>query len=147
MLLNCRRHEKHIAYAESHDQALVGDKTIAFWLIDEKTYWKWIDFPRPENNYSYRCARRQWSLADSDCLRYKGLNNFDREMQKLDEQYNLLEDDFIEQLAVHEVMKQLIYRRGPLVFVFNFHPTESYLGLRIPVPDPTSYRVILNTDD
>ncbi len=24
-----------IAYAESHDQALVGDKTIAFWLMDK----------------------------------------------------------------------------------------------------------------
>lgn len=32
--------EKHVAYAESHDQALVGDKTIAFWLMDkgELTY-------------------------------------------------------------------------------------------------------------
>lgn len=27
--------EGHVAYAESHDQALVGDKTIAFWLMDK----------------------------------------------------------------------------------------------------------------
>lgn len=27
-----------IAYAESHDQALVGDKTIAFWLMDKEMY-------------------------------------------------------------------------------------------------------------
>lgn len=34
--LENRRHgEKHVAYAESHDQALVGDKTIAFWLMDK----------------------------------------------------------------------------------------------------------------
>lgn len=33
---HCRRHaEVAIAYAESHDQALVGDKTIAFWLMDK----------------------------------------------------------------------------------------------------------------
>jgi 1,4-alpha-glucan branching enzyme len=32
------------------------------------------------------------------------------------------------------------------VFVFNFHATESYVGLRIPVPDPKDYRVVLNTD-
>lgn len=25
-------------YAESHDQALVGDKTIAFWLMDKEMY-------------------------------------------------------------------------------------------------------------
>lgn len=29
--------EKNVAYAESHDQALVGDKTIAFWLMDKGT--------------------------------------------------------------------------------------------------------------
>ncbi|NCC71847.1 MAG: 1,4-alpha-glucan-branching enzyme [Sphingobacteriia bacterium] len=30
---------KTIAYAESHDQALVGDKTIAFWLMDKEMYY------------------------------------------------------------------------------------------------------------
>jgi 1,4-alpha-glucan branching enzyme len=33
-LTNRRHLEKSIAYAESHDQALVGDKTLAFWLMD-----------------------------------------------------------------------------------------------------------------
>ncbi|OAF63531.1 hypothetical protein A3Q56_08760, partial [Intoshia linei] len=28
----------HIGYAESHDQALVGDKTISFWLMDKEMY-------------------------------------------------------------------------------------------------------------
>jgi 1,4-alpha-glucan branching enzyme len=30
--------EKYIGYAESHDQALVGDKTIMFWLCDSAMY-------------------------------------------------------------------------------------------------------------
>lgn len=34
ILTNRRHNEKSIAYAESHDQALVGDKTLAFWLMD-----------------------------------------------------------------------------------------------------------------
>jgi 1,4-alpha-glucan branching enzyme len=34
VLTNRRHAEKSIAYAESHDQALVGDKTLAFWLMD-----------------------------------------------------------------------------------------------------------------
>lgn len=38
-LTNRRDSEKTISYAESHDQALVGDKTIIFRLIDEKMYW------------------------------------------------------------------------------------------------------------
>ncbi len=189
-LLNRRAHEKHVGYAESHDQALVGDKTLAFWMMDKEMYWsmtklatsivvdrgialhkmirlitfalggeaylnfmgnefghpEWVDFPRVGNNWSYHYARRQWSLVDQDLLRYAGLNNFDRAMQALDEQFNVLEDPFIEQLACHEDTKQLVFRRGPLVFVFNFHPTESYTGLRIPVPDARDYRVVLNTD-
>jgi len=36
---NRRTDEKTISYAESHDQALVGDKTIIFWLIDADMYW------------------------------------------------------------------------------------------------------------
>jgi 1,4-alpha-glucan branching enzyme len=189
-LLNRRPHEKHVGYAESHDQALVGDQTLAFRLMGDRMYThmrrssedlvidrgialhkmirlltfslggesylnfmgnefghpEWIDFPRADNGFSYHYARRQWSLADNLDLRYGQLRDFDRAMLDLDRKYCLLEDPFIEQIAVHEDTRQLIYRRGPLVFAFNFHPTESYADLRIPVPDPTDYRVILDTD-
>lgn len=37
-LTNRRHGEKCIAYCESHDQALVGDKSIAFWLMDKEMY-------------------------------------------------------------------------------------------------------------
>lgn len=37
-LVNRRYREKTIAYCESHDQALVGDKTLAFWLMDKEMY-------------------------------------------------------------------------------------------------------------
>ncbi|CAN5439404.1 alpha-amylase family glycosyl hydrolase [soil metagenome] len=190
-LLNRRVGEKHVGYAESHDQALVGDKTIAFRMMDAAMYWQmdhnsqshvidrgvalhkmirlitfslagegylnfmgnefghpeWIDFPREGNNFSYQYARRQWSLVESPFLRYRGLASFDQAMMQLDEKFKLLTDPFIEQLHVHEDNKQLIYRRGPLVFVFNFHPTNSYSDWRIPVPDPLDYQMVLNTDN
>ena len=38
-LTNKREEERTISYAESHDQALVGDKTIIFRLIDADMYW------------------------------------------------------------------------------------------------------------
>ncbi|MDL2290142.1 alpha amylase C-terminal domain-containing protein [Paludibacteraceae bacterium OttesenSCG-928-F17] len=38
-LTNRRIEEKTISYAESHDQAMVGDKTIIFRLIDSDMYW------------------------------------------------------------------------------------------------------------
>ncbi|MFW5697934.1 MAG: alpha amylase C-terminal domain-containing protein, partial [Fimbriimonadaceae bacterium] len=189
-LLDRRQGEKHMAYAESHDQALVGDKTIAFWLMDANMYTsmskltedlvvargvalhkmirlltfsiggegylnfmgnefghpEWIDFPREGNGYSYHYARRQWSLADQDHLFYSSLDAFDRAMQKLDIEHAILSDPLIEQLAVHEDTRQLVFRRGPLVFVFNFHPSESFVGLRLPVPDAADYQVLLDTD-
>ena len=189
-LMNRRRTEKHVGYAESHDQSLVGDKTIAFRLMDKDMYFhmsgesqtivvarglalhklirlisfalsgeaylnfignefghpEWVDFPREGNGYSYHYARRQWSLVDNDNLVYKGLAAFDKAMMHLDIEHRLLADPFIEQLALHEDTKQLIFRRGPLVFAFNFHPFTSYADLRIPVPDHSDYRAILNSD-
>jgi 1,4-alpha-glucan branching enzyme len=191
VLLNRRMHEKHIGYAESHDQALAGGKTIAFRLMDKEMYWnmsasspslvidrgmalhkmirlitftlggegylnfmgnefghpEWIDFPRSENNYSHHYARRQWSLVDDKKLRYKALNEFDREMQSLDLRYNLLKDPLIELLMFHEENKLLVYRRGALVFAYNFHPGESYADLCVPVPDASDYKVVLNSND
>ncbi|MFW6060997.1 MAG: alpha amylase C-terminal domain-containing protein, partial [Phycisphaeraceae bacterium] len=190
-LLNRRYGEKHIGYTESHDQALVGDKTLAFRLMDQEMYWhmskatpslvidrglalhkmirlvtfslageaylnfmgnefghpEWIDFPREGNDFSYQYARRQWSLADRDDLRYRGLWQFDQAMQQLDIDFALLEDRFIERLHAHEDDKLLVYRRGALVFAFNWHPTASLSELRIPVPDAVDYRPVLDTDD
>jgi len=189
-LLNRRRSENHVGYAESHDQSLVGDKTIAFRLMDKDMYWhmsresqtivvargialhkmirlltfslsgeaylnfignefghpEWVDFPREGNGYSYHYARRQWSLVDNPNLLYHGLAEFEKAMNQVDIDYHILPDPFIEQLALHNDTKQLIYRRGPLVFAFNFHPFQSYTDLRIPVPDPRDYRCILNSD-
>jgi len=39
VMTNRRYGEATIAYAESHDQALVGDKTLAFRLMDQNMYW------------------------------------------------------------------------------------------------------------
>lgn len=190
-LTNRRAGEKHVGYAECHDQALVGDKTIAMRLMDADIYYhmtkgtqnlivergmalhkmirlitfslggeaylnfmgnefghpEWIDFPREGNNFSYKYARRQWSLVDDPLLRYHDLAVFDQALQRLDLDYNLLGLPPGELLHVHEDRKLLMYRRGPLVFAFNFHPHQSYTDYRIGVPEAVDFRLILNTDD
>ncbi|MEE9404092.1 MAG: alpha amylase C-terminal domain-containing protein [Algisphaera sp.] len=190
-LTNRRRGEKHIGYAESHDQALVGDKTTAMWLFDEAVYTamnvdsesvkvdrgvalhklirlmtfslagegylnfmgnefghpEWIDFPREGNGWSCAFARRQWSLGTREDLRYGQLGAFDVALMALDQRFFVLEDSLIESLAIHDDTRQLIYRRGPLVFAVNLHPTESYVDLRLPVPDASDYRLVLSSDD
>lgn len=47
-----RPQEKAIGYAESHDQALVGDKTIIFRLCDQEMYWN-----MKKNDQNYRIDR------------------------------------------------------------------------------------------
>jgi 1,4-alpha-glucan branching enzyme len=48
VLANRRHGEATIAYAESHDQALVGDQTLAFRLMDQEMYWHMAkDDPHP----------------------------------------------------------------------------------------------------
>ena len=37
-MTNRRWKEKCVGYAESHDQAIVGDKTISMWLFDAEIY-------------------------------------------------------------------------------------------------------------
>jgi 1,4-alpha-glucan branching enzyme len=51
---------------------------------------EWIDFPREGNNWSYDKCRRQWSLVDTDHLRYKYMNAFDQAMNALEEEFSFL---------------------------------------------------------
>lgn len=191
-LTNRRRNEAHVAYAESHDQAMVGDKTLAFWLMDAEMYtamqvtsqstvidrgvalhkmirlvtfalggeaWlnfmgnefghpEWIDFPREGNGFSYHYARRQWSLADREDLRYAGLGAFDRAMMMLDADCRILAASSAELRYAHEERKLLAFERGGLLFVFNFHPTTSYADYVLPLraTKGASLRLLLDTD-
>jgi len=51
---------------------------------------EWLDFPRVGNNESYHYARRQFNLVDDNMLRYQYLNNFDRDMNLLEQKYGWL---------------------------------------------------------
>ena len=188
--LNSRRpKEKNIGYAESHDQALVGDKTIMFRLFDAEMYWgmqkfggnpvvdrgialhkmirlitaslagegylnfmgnefghpEWIDFPREGNGWSYHYCRRQWSLVDNNELRYRELNDFDKEMVKLLKDNGLLSKK-AECKWIHEDDKIIIFTKGDFIFAFNFHPTKSFDGYFVPVSKSGNYEVALSSD-
>ncbi len=190
-LIARRNQEKVIAYAESHDQALVGDKTIMFRLADKEMYDgmdrasqnmiidravalhkmirlvtigaggegylnfmgnefghpEWIDFPREGNGWSFKYARRQWSLADNGFLRYELLGNFDKAMVELVKQYGVLADGMARCLRQHEDDQLLAFERGGCIFLFNFHPTNSQTGMFVNAPEHGDYKVILSSDD
>lgn len=184
-------HVKTVTYAESHDQALVGDKTLAFWLMDKEMYFhmhkddrdlviergialhkmirlftialggqaymnfmgnefghpEWIDFPREGNQWSYKYARRQWSLVDNPELKYQYLAAFDRAMIELIRKYQVMISLFANQLNMDPANKTIVFERKNLVFVFNFHPFNSVPDYILPVPQTGEYRIILNSDD
>ena len=186
---NRRKDEKTISYAESHDQALVGDKTIIFRLIDSDMYWhfkkgdenervhrgialhkmirlltastlnggylnfmgnefghpEWIDFPREGNGWSYKYARRQWSLVDNKDLCYHYLGDFDKAMlQVVKDVKNIQKTDVVE-IWHNDGDQVLAYMRRDYIFVFNFSPTRSFADYGFLVPQG-SYEVVLNTD-
>ncbi len=182
---------KTVAYAESHDQALVGDKTIAFRLMDKEMYFcmatnigsdiidrgislhkmirmftivnggqaymnfmgnefghpEWIDFPREGNGWSYKHARRQWSLMKADYLKYHFLNDFDEAMIKLIRQYPVMQDLYGWQLNMDEQNHTIVEKKGGLIFVFNFHPTACIADYKFYIPEPGVYKIVLNSDD
>jgi 1,4-alpha-glucan branching enzyme len=183
-----------VGYVESHDQAMVGDKTMMFRMADAAMYEhmgddtphleieramalhkilrlitlgvgsdaylnfmgnefghpEWIDFPREGNGFSYQFARRQWSLVEHPKLRYRFLAAFDQALMHLARETHLLSHPHRELIQVHEDHKLLIWRRGPLLFAVNLHPTLSQPKVTIhgygelQVREP---KIILSTDD
>lgn len=39
-----------------------------------------------------------------------------------------------------------MFERGPLLFIFNFHPQKSFADYRVGVEQPGEYRLVLNSD-
>ncbi len=186
-LTNRRKDEKTISYAESHDQALVGDKTIIFRLIDADMYWhmskndqnlmvdrgialhkiirlltastinggylnfmgnefghpEWIDFPREGNGWSYKYARRQWSLLENRQLKYADLHAFDKAMVLLLKKINPKEPLY--QRWLHDQDQIMAFERASFLFVFNLHPSRSFVDYGILV-QKGNYKIVLNSD-
>ena len=191
-IMTDRKHDVGtVAYCESHDQAMVGDQTIAFRLMGPAMYDsmdveskslvvdrgmalhkmirlitltlggqaylcfmgnefghpEWIDFPREGNDWSYKHARRQWSLVDDKNLRYHQLGEFDREMLRLSQRFDIPAQGYAWQQTMDVDNKIMAYSHGELLFVFNWHPTRSISDFVIPVPGEGRYATIFSTDE
>lgn len=107
---------------------------------------EWIDFPREGNGNSYHYARRQWSLRDDPKLYFKALGDFDEAMIHLVTQNNALEGTTPRRIFASDEDKVLVFMRGNLLFIFNFHGEHSLSDYPIIVP-PGTYTHVLDTDD
>ncbi len=187
-----RPSEKNIGYCESHDQALVGDKTLIFRMADAEMYTgmdkayhspvidraidmhkiirfstlvlasegylnfmgnefghpEWIDFPREGNGWSYKYARRQWSLAENGYLKYQWLENFDRAMLKFARKYRVLSKPQAVSLWIDQENKLISFAKGDLLYLFNFNTTQSVTDffMHAHITGAGRYRAIFSSD-
>ena len=126
--------------------ALNGGAYLEF-MGNEFGHPEWIDFPRAENGWDYSHARRQWSLRDDPCLKFKALGDFTEAM--LAALRPVLSDKAGEPLllAADEKRKILAFMRAGMLFAFNFNPSESFEGCGITVPPATRWRHVIDTDE
>ena len=188
-LTTSRPGEKRIAYAESHDQGLVGDKTLFFRMADKEMYWymnkesqnilidramalhkmirlitistgsegylnfmgnefghpEWIDFPREGNNWSFAHCQRKWSLVDNPLLKYSQLNAFDHSMIDLIKKNNLMGGQ-VKCLWLDNSKKIIAFSKKDYIWIFNFHPENSFPSFKLPLHKEGVFKVILDTD-
>ncbi|KAG6817852.1 alpha-1,4-glucan branching enzyme [Tephrocybe sp. NHM501043] len=76
-LTNRRYGEKSIAYCESHDQALVGDKTLAFWLMDKEMYTNMSDLTKMTDIIARGLALHKMIRLLTQSLGGEGYLNFE----------------------------------------------------------------------
>jgi 1,4-alpha-glucan branching enzyme len=106
---------------------------------------EWVDFPREGNGWSYKYAQRKWHLVDDPNLKYQLLARFDYDMLEVTKRYQIFGSE-VNLLVENSTDKVLIFRRGNLLFAFNFHPTQSLFDYEFDAP-PAKYSMILDTDD
>ncbi|MGM0454057.1 MAG: alpha amylase C-terminal domain-containing protein, partial [Thermodesulfobacteriota bacterium] len=105
----------------------------------------WIDFPREQNDWSYRYARRQWSLVADGNLKYQYLGRFDKDMVALVKKRGVLGEPPPRLLYENNGDNVMAFERNGLVFVFNFHPSVSHTDYRIAAP-AGQYRAVFDSD-
>ena len=183
--------EGSVAYVESHDQALVGDKTMIFRLADANMYTdmnkdchnpiidravalhkmirlftlagggeaylnfmgnefghpEWIDFPREGNGWSFHYCRRQWSLLENGYLKYQWLGEFDRDLVHLAKKYRIFDQGMADLMLLKNPEQTICFYRNGLLFVLNFHASQSLTNVLVPVPNERDYELVLSSDD
>lgn len=68
-------------------------------------------------------------------------------MQHLEEEYHWLSSPQAWVSLKHETDKVVVFERAGLLFVFNFHSTNSFTDYRVGVDVPGEYRIVLSSDD
>ncbi len=124
----------------------LGGEAYLNFMGNEFGHPEWIDFPREGNGFSYHYARRQWDLRDNTELKYHNLFNWDKAMNALEKKFKWLSSGHQYVTLTHEGDKLVVFERGDLIFVFNFHICNSYEHYKIGTMWASDHIIVLNSD-
>ncbi|CAL1354143.1 unnamed protein product [Linum trigynum] len=125
---------------------LSGGHAYLNFMGNEFGHPKRVEFPMQSNNFSYSLANRQWDLLTNVGL-HQHLFSFDKDLMSLGENQKAISRGFPNVHHLDDTTMVIAYIRGPLLFVLNFHPTNSYPTYNVGVEEAGEYQIILNTDD
>ncbi|KAK9673873.1 hypothetical protein RND81_12G195300 [Saponaria officinalis] len=124
----------------------IGGSAYLNFMGNEFGHPKRVEFPTSNNNFSFELASRRWDLLSDQGLHQK-LFHFDQDMMKLDQKEKVLSRGLPNVHHVNDDTMVISYTRGPLLFIFNFHPTDSYERYSVGVDEAGEYQMILNSDE
>ena len=107
----------------------------------------YIELPMKDNRYTYSHCRIRWDLCDNKELRYQYLYNWEVATNKLEEVFNFIgrKAEYISHK--HEDDKVIAFEKGPLLFVFNFHPVKSFTDYPIGTKWKSKHIIIMDSDE
>ena len=108
---------------------------------------EWIDFPREGNGNSYKYCRRQWNLQYNKELRYTHLAEFDKVMNNTELKFNYMNNEHQFVSLSSEEDKVIVYEKGELLFIFNFHTNDSYEGYEVGTSWKSDHFILFDSDE
>ncbi|KAL8505523.1 hypothetical protein ACS0TY_016681 [Phlomoides rotata] len=126
----------------------IGGRAYLNFMGNEFGHPKRVEFPMSSNKFSFSLANRRWELLEDEF--HRKLFAYDKDMMKLDVDERVLLRGPRGLPNIHHVNDTSMvvsYSRGPFLFVFNFHPTNSYERYSLGVEEAGEYQIVLNTDE
>nr|POE49868.1 1,4-alpha-glucan-branching enzyme 3, chloroplastic/amyloplastic [Quercus suber] len=123
----------------------IGGRAYMNFMGNEFGHPERVEFPMASNKFSFQLAKRRWDLLEKGV--HRDLFSFDKDLMKLDENERILSRGLPNIHHVNDTTMVISYVRGPLLFIFNFHPTDSYEQYNVGVEEAGEYQVVLNTDE
>ncbi|PWA59165.1 1,4-alpha-glucan-branching enzyme 3, chloroplastic/amyloplastic [Artemisia annua] len=124
----------------------IGGRAYLNFMGNEFGHPKRVEFPTESNNFSFSLANRDWDLLATPGV-HQDLLSFEKDMMDLNKIERIISRWLPNIHHVNDTSMVISYLRGPFLFIFNFHPSNSYDRYNVGVEEAGEYQIILNTDE